>query len=62
MYALLVYPFFNSFFIIIIIYKTQLKQKLNKCIDQINDNTNSCENAYDHIQTGDLLLTYFQKN
>lgn len=54
--------FFNSFFIIIIIYKTQLKQKLYKCKDQINDNTNSCENANDHIQTGDLLLTYFQKN
>lgn len=30
--------------------------------DQINDNTNSCENANDHIQTGDLLLKYFQQN
>lgn len=62
MYALLVYPFLQFFFIIIIIYKTQLKRKLYKFIDQINDSTNSCENANDHIQTGDLLLTYFQKN
>lgn len=54
--------FFYSFFIIIIIYKTQLKHKLYKFIDQINDNTNSYENANDHIQTDDLLLTYFQKN